>query len=290
MDCMFSGDLTENEEHIIPRWLQRRFNLKEQSYYLPNGTPIKYKYCKIPVKQSENSEFSKIEKNISEGIYHPMELYLWALKIHIGLLYRSSNLKSDIKKPESSSILEIGNFFSEVNFFRMIYKVWKNGGSFEPMPLGSVYLHDSLVSNSDFDFIHCLPTGTISINLGSKFLTVLLWDKGAAANNVHFQKMWETHHVPFVQMQSEAQKKDFAFLARRVWSFETSINTLRVRSNISTISSEKTFSIVPSLMSPEPKDLSEVFYRKLSPSFGLEIVDYNDGKSIIYKPFNLGQH
>ena len=42
LGCLFSGIQPDTEEHVIPDWLQRRFNLKRQTYRLPNETGLDY--------------------------------------------------------------------------------------------------------------------------------------------------------------------------------------------------------------------------------------------------------
>ena len=49
-ECMFSGEVADSEEHVIPRWLQRRFGLWEQEVLLPNQTTFRYANAKVPVK------------------------------------------------------------------------------------------------------------------------------------------------------------------------------------------------------------------------------------------------
>ncbi len=69
LSCMFSGEPTSNEEHVIPRWMQSRYNLWGQTVAIPNGTTLPYRYVKVPVKSSDDTAFSKIENNISKGLY-----------------------------------------------------------------------------------------------------------------------------------------------------------------------------------------------------------------------------
>ncbi len=77
LDCMFSGESTDNDEHVIPRWLQSRFDLWSQSVFVPNGTDVKYRYLRVPVKSAHNTTFGKIENNISKGLFDLQEVYLW---------------------------------------------------------------------------------------------------------------------------------------------------------------------------------------------------------------------
>ena len=110
MNCIFTGKAANSEEHVIPLWLQSRFNLSEQTMFIPNGTTLKYKLHKVPADKDANGLFGDIENRISQGKFDPMEVYLWALKIHIGCIYRDSSLRFDIKDPTSPSILNVTDF------------------------------------------------------------------------------------------------------------------------------------------------------------------------------------
>jgi len=59
-ECMFSGEVADSEEHVIPRWLQRRFSLSNQEVILPNQTTFRYAKAKVPVETEHNREFGKI--------------------------------------------------------------------------------------------------------------------------------------------------------------------------------------------------------------------------------------
>jgi hypothetical protein len=51
---MFSGDVADSDEHVIPRWLQRRFNLSNHEVILTNQTPFRYAKAMVPVKTEHN--------------------------------------------------------------------------------------------------------------------------------------------------------------------------------------------------------------------------------------------
>src|SRR4051812_28354051 len=92
-ECMFSGETADNEEHVIPRWMQSRYGLWTQTVFIPNGTALQYRFVKVPVNSVHNTKFGQIEQNIAAGHFDLQELYLWALKIHIGFIFRDGSLK-----------------------------------------------------------------------------------------------------------------------------------------------------------------------------------------------------
>jgi len=102
MKCIFTGKDADSSEHVIPRWLQMRLGLADQTMIIPNGTTLKYKHHRVPAETEANNRFGLIEERMSRGIFDPAEVYLWALKLHIGCVHRDASLRFDIKGPELS--------------------------------------------------------------------------------------------------------------------------------------------------------------------------------------------
>src|SRR5260370_40674428 len=98
-ECMFSGAVADSEEHVIPRWQQRRFSLSTQELVPPNQTTFRYAKAKVPVKIEHNRAFGVIENRMAEGIFSLQEADLWALKIHIGVMWLDASLHRDRKDP-----------------------------------------------------------------------------------------------------------------------------------------------------------------------------------------------
>jgi hypothetical protein len=117
---MFSGETAETNEHVIPQWMQSRYNLHDQMVVIPNGTPLPYRYVKVPVASKHNAAFGNIENRISQGIYSPQEVYLWALKVHVGFLFRDATLKVDRSRQDSKTIWNIDDFSTEIEIFRTL--------------------------------------------------------------------------------------------------------------------------------------------------------------------------
>ncbi len=290
MDCMFCGETPDTEEHIIPKWLQNRYSLQNQILLIPNGTELQYKFAKIPVKNEHNNQFGKIEQNISQGIFNLNEVYLWALKIHIGMLYRDSSLKYNIRIPNSSTILDINEFSSEVIMFRLLYNNWRNGGETTPNPLGSVYVFDSLMPYNDFDFIHCLETGTICLNIGDKFITVFLWDQSDGYNS-DIEDTWNNHHKVIINSISEEKNKEAnAYLAQHVWACESSYFLYRHRRLFNFIKSNNNFSLVPPISRNSGISIDENVYRHICISFGLELLEFNGEAGNKYRQLNFEEY
>jgi len=107
---MFSGELADDDEHVIPKWLQRRFSLWGKDVVLPNQTTFRYAKAKVAVKGQHNRKFGRIENRMAEGRFSLQEAYLWALKIHLGMMWLDPRLKRERRDSSSTTILNMSHF------------------------------------------------------------------------------------------------------------------------------------------------------------------------------------
>jgi hypothetical protein len=219
LECMFSGAVADSEEHVIPDWLQRRFNLANQEVILPNQTAFRYAKAKAPVRIEHNREFGKIENSIAKGSFTSEEAYLWALKIHIGMMWIDSRLKRERKDPYSATILKGPDFAKQVLMFRELYKNWANRGRTDPTPFGSVFLLDGALMPNEFDFFHCMISGALGISIDNRFLFVLLWDRAEAMRGCALRNWYQTHR-PRIESSTEENRRQTVYIARHVWCCE----------------------------------------------------------------------
>jgi hypothetical protein len=267
---MFSGEKPDNEEHVIPRWMQSRYDLWTKTLNIPNGTRLQYRNVRVPVRSSDNTKFGEIENRISQGSFDLQEVYLWALKIHIGLLFRDASLKIDRSIPDSPMIWDMRNFAAEVHAFRMIYGVWAAQGKISPTPLGTVLILDALTPEPDFDLIHDVWSGTIVVQLGTKLVYVSLWDQsdGFSANLLD---AWHRHHKPIVDSAETEQKSLMAVTAQRVWACETSYWLWRQRRGYNFIASPDSFTLIPPMTRREGKPAEQEQLGRFCMTFGLRL-------------------
>lgn len=270
---MFSGVEADTWEHVIPRWLQRRFNLWNQELTLPNATTMPYRQVKVPALEEHNCAFSVIEKNIEKGVYNKDELYLWALKIHIGLIYRDSSLKIDRSAKTSPMMLDVNDFTTEIGLFRFLYENWRNGGTTEPSPFGGVYLQDTIMNHEHFDLFHCLITGTVGVNLGEKFLVVFLWDQNDSANS-SIQKHWDEWHAKYPGYTGEGNKDDYGYMAHHAWACEGAYWLYRHRRSFNYMKVKNKIVLVPPMFRAQPKPIEKAEHIQVCRNFGLKIVHY----------------
>jgi hypothetical protein len=195
--CFYCGRLlrgNRTREHVFPRWLQERFGLANQHLTLVNGTLIPYRQLTVPCCQTcNNVHLSKLEKRVQTLLFDSSiaaarrdlkDIYIWANKILLGILYAERLLPLNRRYPRGRPILPHNwrDAFNMTHFLiqslRFPIKFMAEGE--ERIP-GSVFLFD-LKSPKDpklqFDFKDNIPTMGVSIRLGTRGI-VTLSDGGA---------------------------------------------------------------------------------------------------------------
>lgn len=114
------------QEHVFPKWLQRRFDLWNESVVLKNGTRIKYKDLKIPCCAKCNSKhLSQIESSVSSligsadvaGLNAESEsVFIWLYKIMYGINYKEIFLSSDRKDANSPKIVSLESHTPRISY------------------------------------------------------------------------------------------------------------------------------------------------------------------------------
>jgi hypothetical protein len=118
-NCFLCGtDLHENnrsQEHVIPKWIQRRFNLWNQKIILLNGSSIDYRYLTIPCcKNCNNKYLKRLEDKLINAIDSGFDslkkldrniIFYWLGKIYFGLMYKELFLHLNQKNHEEGTII-----------------------------------------------------------------------------------------------------------------------------------------------------------------------------------------
>lgn len=170
------------KEHVYPEWLQKKFNLWNDSLVLLNRTSIKYRNLTIPCCKTCNSIMgAKIEKPIQQAVdggYNEFikcdktTIFQWLNKIAYGVLYKETSMKLDRSKPDSVSIYSV----EEMKEHKMQYTFLKSvisGTNFHKKPYSILifrikndqphywawenpFLHTFCIQMNDIGIISCL--------------------------------------------------------------------------------------------------------------------------------------
>ena len=103
------------EEHIYPKWLQRKFNLYNQKISLLNGTFIPYRNLKVPCCKECNEKMSaRIEKPMEQAVERGYDgfisldrniVFQWLNKLSYGMLYKEAMLLRERNNKDSGYIV-----------------------------------------------------------------------------------------------------------------------------------------------------------------------------------------
>jgi hypothetical protein len=182
-DCTFCGRPAETVEHVIPKWLQKHFDLYDQQLELWNGTTMPYRQAVVPAcRRCNGDRFSPLESRIRKGTASEREYYLWALKISYCLGHRDTTLLLDRANPGAGPLLppliadDIG-ILARHAFGALDSPTFR----FSPDPFGSVMLVDG--SSDEFLLIDVpRPFRAVAVALPDRrHLIVLLGDRGVIA-------------------------------------------------------------------------------------------------------------
>lgn len=114
--CGASESELITEEHVFPKWLQREFDLWNQTIQLLNGTSLRYRDLRVPCcRECNEVHLSAIENLVSRAVRAGYESsaqieervwYLWVSKLFYGVLRKELSLRLDREDRDSGTILD----------------------------------------------------------------------------------------------------------------------------------------------------------------------------------------
>jgi hypothetical protein len=106
-----------SREHVSPKWLQERFNLWDQTIHLLNGTIIQYSKLTVPCcKPCNTIHLSKLENRVKKLLFkkpisvarrNSSDIWIWVMKILLGIVYAERILPLRRSKPSGRRILPL---------------------------------------------------------------------------------------------------------------------------------------------------------------------------------------
>lgn len=162
--CGAQVDPTEGSvEHVIPKWLQQRFDLWNVRVHLLNGTAITYRSMVVPCcAPCNNVHLAKIEQEVCARVsagptaviaMDRVILAQWLLKIFFGFLYRELFLPLDRRRPAAETIISP----ADMEQFQMLHYILQSvripmrfNCSDSPVP-ASIFIFE-LKEPSDLEF------------------------------------------------------------------------------------------------------------------------------------------
>lgn len=188
-ESLLLGNYTE--EHVIPRWAQKRYNLWNQQLVLLNQTSLPYRHLTVPCCDNCNRyRLKPLEDSLSQTVEHGRKsvlqlglklLFLWLGKIFYGILYKELSLLVDRRNPGEGTIItsEILERYRMHKVFLQQAREMVETIDFHP---GSVFVFSmqSLPQKSlEWDFCDNVETMFIACRVGRVGLIATLADGGA---------------------------------------------------------------------------------------------------------------
>lgn len=178
-------------EHIIPKWVQNRFDIWDQSLTLLNGSKISYRYLTVPCCEDCNKyQLQPIESIISSAVLNGANsvravgnklLFLWLSKIFFGILYKELFLSTDRSSLNSKRIFEpdLINEYESLMFF-----LQEARGKIETVDFcpGSIFVFNTKTPENtklQWDFCDNIDFWVIGLRMGSVGIIAALGDGGA---------------------------------------------------------------------------------------------------------------
>lgn len=192
--CFLCGvDLVKENsrpEHVIPQWMQRRYNLWNQTMQLQNGTSIRYSQLVVPCCATCNGgPLKALEDRVAAAMTEghrafeavdELTLFQWAGKIFYGLLFREGFLRQDRSSSSGETIVSeemLENIRVHHLFLQSLRRPVKFDG-FSPFSVFRVPLVDSDARTDNFWFSDSYPGLMLTITVGGTGLLVSMQDNG----------------------------------------------------------------------------------------------------------------
>lgn len=189
IDC----DNKKTEEHIIPKWVQRKYNLWTKLMQLSNGTKIQYQHLKVQCCHRCNENMKEFfEDTIYNSSLDGFEcvkklddniLFLWATKISYSLAYKELFLPKDRAKPKEAMICSAYDMDE-----RIMERVFLEAVVLEKdiaPKLGSVFTFELIDAKENDFFVSDLHNKRFFyIQLGKTGIAVCTFDAGLVKKSI----------------------------------------------------------------------------------------------------------
>ncbi len=185
------ADTKRTDEHVIPQWAQRRYELWNQQLSLLNGTGIQYRRLTVPCCEDCNKyRLAPLEDSLSQTVEQGRSavlslghklISLWLGKIFYGILYREMMLSANRSDPTSGTIIP-PEVLSRYRMHRFFLQQARGAVQLNDFRVGSLFIFDAQPLPNrklEWDLIDNVETLFISVRVGRVALFAALADGGA---------------------------------------------------------------------------------------------------------------
>jgi hypothetical protein len=192
-----------NNEHIIPNWILRRFNLHSQFITLPNGTKYKYNQYTVPCCTDCNKDLgSYYEKPICEFLQLSYDaivikikeepsiiklLFRWLNLIYLKTHLKDKELQIDRDYSQNSGTIGEMHYWEDLHHIHCIARSHYTEAIIENEVIGSILIVPVEVNNENdrFDYADSPFAKGVLLQLDSFCIIAVLNDAKAAQSIMH---------------------------------------------------------------------------------------------------------
>jgi hypothetical protein len=200
-NCFYCGASRDkalfNDEHILPNWILRKFNLHARKITLPNGAKVTYGTYKVPCCETCNRNLGELVENpvrefLSLG-YDQLKsgltseklglVYIWLSLIYFKIHYKGIFLRENPAEPNSPKMAE--NYdWSELHHVHCIARIPYSCALVDSECLATIFILKAKCEEyyEHFDFFDLHPLNTIYMRLGDVAIFAVLNDANCSFN------------------------------------------------------------------------------------------------------------
>jgi len=215
------GNKNRADEHVIPKWIQKRYKLANQQLHLLNRTTIPYRQLTIPCCfRCNNKHLQPLEKRMSLAVTKGAtavramgqhELFLWLGKMFYGLLYRELFLPWDRAGNTNAKITSkaLLKQYEMHHLFLQSVRVPMRFMDFCPASILIVSTQEPDDVRLGWDFRDELNTMCIACRMGTVGLVAVLQDGGAGMSLFPLMKLQrrKLHPIQFTEVIAKVTYK-----------------------------------------------------------------------------------
>jgi hypothetical protein len=181
-----------NNEHILPDWILRRYDLHTRAIILPNGTPFRYGQFTIPCCVACNSRMGEEIENPIRAMFDrgykyfcdeiekegPWGVFCWMARLFLKTHLKDNNLRFhlDTRKGE----MKIGELHSweELHHIHCLSRAFYTNCDIKAEALGSLYVAPakSLPYGEQFDYCDLTFAQTMLLRIDEVAILIVLND------------------------------------------------------------------------------------------------------------------
>ena len=200
--CFICGAKPEskqfNNEHIIPEWILRKYNLFDQRIVLPNKTKIPYSKYKVPCCLDCNSElgetyekpisqlFEKSSNEVIEILNKSNEtkkkVFTWLCLIFFKTHLKDTQLRQNLDFRQSNNTIGERYNWADFHHLHCVVRSHFTGAKIHSKVIGSMYFNKVIQSENKFDYIDNSFVQGVLLQLGDFCICSILNDSNESKN------------------------------------------------------------------------------------------------------------